>query len=98
MCSECRSSPCDARCPNAPEPASFCTCNICGGDISYGEDYWEDPDGETMGCKDCVEDMTARELLDYLGCNLRLAEGDYEEDYEPDWDAIRKDRMMEAYA
>lgn len=43
MCQECRQSPCNPRCPNAPDPEEIpvFVCSGCGTDIMDGEDYWE---------------------------------------------------------
>lgn len=41
MCYICLKSPCDPRCPNAPEPPTVFLCSGCGEKIYSGEDYWE---------------------------------------------------------
>ena len=55
MCSECLRTPCDPRCPNAPEPEEVpvYVCSGCSQEIMDGEDYFE-----IMGeqwCKNCVD-------------------------------------------
>lgn len=61
MCSVCWHSPCDPRCPNAPEPPAIDTCPNCNEGIALGEEY-----AEIDGVKyhiECLEDMDIRELL-----------------------------------
>lgn len=52
---ECLKSPCDPRCPNAPdqEEIPVFLCSGCGRDIVDGEDYW-DILGEQW-CEDCMD-------------------------------------------
>lgn len=55
MCQLCRQSPCDCRCPNAPDPEEIpvFVCSGCGTNIVDGEDYWE-----IMGeqyCESCID-------------------------------------------
>lgn len=52
MCDVCWKTPCDPRCPNAPEPKKFGKCNECGYDIYEGDDYYE-INGETY-CEACI--------------------------------------------
>ena len=61
MCEVCRRSPCDSRCPNAPEPRSVFICSGCGHDIYEGEDYW-DIMGEQF-CEKCIHN--ARGVAEY---------------------------------
>jgi hypothetical protein len=96
MCSECYSSPCDARCPNAPEPASFCTCDKCKDEILVGEDYYGGPDCDFTLCQYCADLISGAEALKFAGYSVNTA--DPGEPPEPDWDLIRKERMMGAYA
>ena len=42
-----------------------CCCDECGEPIYDGEKYYE-LNGEAI-CGDCVDNMTSRELLDFLG-------------------------------
>lgn len=57
MCNECYSSPCNPRCPNAPEPPTVYICAGCKDEIVDGQDYY-DVCG-TAYCKDCVTETTA---------------------------------------
>lgn len=61
MCEVCRHSPCDPRCPNAPEPRSVFICSGCGHDIYEGDDYW-DIMGEQF-CEKCIQN--ARGVAEY---------------------------------
>jgi hypothetical protein len=61
MCDVCLKSPCDSRCPNAPEPPSVFICSGCGDNILDGEYYW-DILGEQF-CSHCIEE--AREVAEY---------------------------------
>ncbi len=38
MCTTCMKTPCDSRCPNAPEPEAEKTCVLCDGPIYPGEE------------------------------------------------------------
>lgn len=40
MCDICGQTPCDHRCPNAPEPTPVYTCAWCGEPILDGECYY----------------------------------------------------------
>lgn len=80
MCDICLSSPCLPRCPNAPEPPAVCTCDKCGESIREGDEYIDD-NGNV--CRDCIENMSAVELLDVLDIRFRTAEVE-EPDYEYD--------------
>lgn len=55
MCDICIKSPCDPRCPNAPEPPTVFVCSGCGEFIYDGDDYW-DILGEQF-CENCIKDM-----------------------------------------
>lgn len=61
MCDICLKSPCDPRCPNAPDPPRVYVCSGCGDDILDGDDYW-DIMGEQW-CEDCIED--SRKVAEY---------------------------------
>lgn len=71
MCDICLSSPCLPRCPNAPEPRAVYTCEECGEAIREGDEY----------LRECIENMSALELLDILEISFRTAEAE-----EPDYD------------
>ena len=62
MCDVCRQSPCDPRCPNAPEPKSVFICSGCGDLIYDGDDYYEIM-GEQF-CQNCIDD--ARRVAEYI--------------------------------
>lgn len=53
MCDVCLRHPCDARCPNAPEPPTVFVCSGCGDSIYDGEKYW-DIMGEQW-CEECID-------------------------------------------
>jgi len=52
MCSECLHTPCDSRCPNAPEPTLYEYCHNCGCEIYLGDDAYVIDD--CLYCEDCV--------------------------------------------
>lgn len=78
MCDICLSSPCLPRCPNAPEPPTVYTCDECGEGIREGDEYIDE---SVKICRDCIENMSAMELLDVLDIGFRTAEAE-----EPDYD------------
>ena len=55
MCDVCLKSPCDPRCPNAPDPEEIpvYVCSGCGDDIVDGQDYWGIM-GEQF-CEHCID-------------------------------------------
>ena len=55
MCMECLKSPCDPRCPNAPDQDDIpvFVCSGCGRDIVDGEDYWDIMDEQW--CEECID-------------------------------------------
>lgn len=61
MCDVCLKSPCDSRCPHAPEPPSVFVCSGCGENILDGEYYW-DIMGEQF-CSHCMDE--ARGVAEY---------------------------------
>lgn len=61
MCDVCMRRPCDARCPNAPDPPSVFVCSGCGDDIRDGDYVWHIL-GEQF-CEECIENM--REVAEY---------------------------------
>ena len=65
MCDVCLKSPCDPRCPNAPEPKAVFICSECGTNIVAGEDVWHVL-GETY-CEKCIDSFrsTAEPIEDY---------------------------------
>lgn len=56
MCSLCLKTPCDSRCPNAPEPKPVVNCKECGVGIFEGERFYDSEKGPI--CEDCMDDMT----------------------------------------
>lgn len=71
MCGMCLRSPCDTRCPNAPEAKIIYTCSKCGYGIFEGEKFLDGPEGYI--CEECLADMTVKEILEMCGENLRTA-------------------------
>ena len=85
MCSVCLHSPCDPRCPNAPEPEVVTECFCCEEPIRAGQEYI-DFDGDAI-CLSCCEtmtindlcqlvDMTVEEILCKLGGERKVGEPD----------------------
>lgn len=54
MCEICLHTPCDPRCPNAPDPPAVFVCSGCGENILDGKYYW-DILGEQF-CESCIDD------------------------------------------
>lgn len=54
MCEICRSSPCDARCPNAPDPEIMGICNKCGEKLRADYTYFRDYDCNTFCSLECA--------------------------------------------
>lgn len=71
MCAVCLKSPCDSRCPNAPEPKAVFACSFCDEGILAGDEYAE-IDGSHYHI-DCLEDMGTRELLQMFGVGTLAA-------------------------
>lgn len=72
MCEICRQTPCNSRCPNAPEPEPVKTCVKCGEGIYQGDEYFDGSDGPV--CKECMEDMSYWEVLEIIGEKMTVAE------------------------
>lgn len=72
MCAECGMNPCHPRCPNAPEPVPVHECVKCGYGILVGDKFWNSPEGKI--CEECVDDMSAEEILKLCGESLTEAE------------------------
>ena len=72
MCAECGMNPCHPRCPNAPEPVPVHKCVKCGYGILAGDKFWDSPEGKI--CEECVDDMSAEEILKLCGESLTEAE------------------------
>lgn len=71
MCSMCLTSPCNPRCPNAPEPVAVKICSRCSAGILEGEEYLDSDNGSI--CEECLSDMTTKEYLDFVGEELATA-------------------------
>lgn len=65
MCAICHSSPCNSRCPNAPEPVAIDDCYLCEKPIREGEEYYT-LCGVAI-CTECSETMTMKQLSDIYG-------------------------------
>lgn len=61
MCDYCRQTPCDHRCPNAPDPVPVCECDHCGKDIYEGDTIYKIND--EVWCEECTDD--ARTYAEY---------------------------------
>ena len=72
MCAICMKSPCDSRCPNAPEPPAVYTCKSCGEPIEVGEEYFEL--GGDHYHEDCFREDAVQILLDDYGATSGVAE------------------------
>lgn len=74
MCSECYQTPCNPRCPNAPEPKAVYRCKYCETDIVEGDEYVEVDDDYYH--YDCLEDVAVGLLFDKLGLLIEVAGDD----------------------
>lgn len=72
MCSVCLKSPCDNRCPNAPEPPAVFACEYCDEPIVEGDRYVE-LDGEHYH-EECFSDCAEELLFDEYGASRGVAE------------------------
>ena len=72
MCSLCLKTPCDSRCPNAPEPKPVENCKESGVGIFEGERFYDSEKGPI--CEDCMDDMTVSEMLELFGEKFTIAE------------------------
>ena len=71
MCSICGFSKCPSSCPNYVAPKSYYYCSVCGEDITDGEEYIMNEDGEYRHW-DCFSGM--RDLLEWLGYEIKTME------------------------
>lgn len=78
MCPYCLRDRCISGCPNYSPPKTYHYCSICGEGIYEGEEYIENDDGEFRHF-DCFCGM--RDLLEWLGYEIKTMEDDYERDY-----------------
>lgn len=74
MCSVCMRTPCDPRCPNAPDPPTVYTCKHCGEPIVQGDEFFE-VDGDHYH-EDCFTDCAADILVSQFGATKGVAEAD----------------------
>lgn len=56
MCRECLQTPCDPRCPNAPDSPVLAYCDNCGVELCEGDTAFS-CSGVVL-CEDCVKDFT----------------------------------------
>lgn len=75
MCAICMRTPCDPRCPNAPDPPAVYTCKHCGEPIVPGDEYME-VDGDYYHLEDCAGDAALDILKDRFGARTGVAEVD----------------------
>lgn len=71
MCMVCMQTPCHPRCPNASVPKPLYQCSVCGTGIYEGDKYYRD--GAREICGECMDDMSAEEMLKLFGESLRTA-------------------------
>ena len=72
MCMICHKTPCDPRCPMAPDPPEAAACKRCGESIRVGDEYAV-IDGVAY-CEPCIDDMTYGELVTLCGGDWKTAE------------------------
>lgn len=63
MCDVCLKSPCDARCPNAPDPPAVFICSECGRSILEGDDVYHVM--EETYCEKCIDGF--RSIAEFIG-------------------------------
>ncbi len=71
MCEYCLQTNCPPRCPNY-EPVAVHWCEHCKEAIEKGEDFYRLND--SIFCSECVEELGAEELLEFLGIYKEEAE------------------------
>lgn len=74
MCVLCGFDKCPSACPNYNSEKANRYCSFCGEDISEGEEYIENDDGEYRHY-DCFCGM--RDLLGWLGYEIKTMEDEY---------------------
>ena len=62
----------DFRCPNYSPPKVIQYCSSCGEGIYVGEEYIKNDNGEYKHF-DCIYGI--RDLLEWLGCEIKTMEG-----------------------
>jgi len=75
MCSLCKKTPCDSRCPNYVPSKATHYCSACGEGIYTGEEYLENDNGEYRHY-DCFYGM--RDLVGWLGHEVKTMENEDE--------------------
>lgn len=75
MCRLCGCYPCNNQCPNRIPKKTSLYCSICGQEISDGEEYIENIDGDYRHY-DCFRGM--RDLLEWLGYEIKTMKDDYD--------------------
>ncbi len=70
----CHSFPCLRGCPNEAEPRPALVCDLCKEKIVEGDEYM-DFEGINV-CQDCLENHSARSILEEFGGSFREAERD----------------------
>ncbi len=63
ICDICLKSPCDPRCPNAPDPVPVYICDGCGSPILEGEDAWHIQ--QEVYCEHCIDGF--RSVAEFVG-------------------------------
>jgi len=53
-------------------PIVAADCDLCGESIYVGYEYLHMPNGDNV-CENCLDEMSRRELYEYLGCERRSA-------------------------
>lgn len=64
MCSVCLRSPCDSRCPNAPELEPKHICIRCEEGIYESDSFFQSEEGPI--CAECMHDMPKDDLLETI--------------------------------
>lgn len=78
ICEICFRNPCHPSCPNYIQPKAIHYCSSCGDGIYDGEEYIENDNGEYKHL-DCFCSM--KDLLEWLGYEIKTMENLYERDY-----------------
>lgn len=71
MCKICGFNKCPSGCPNYISPKTTHYCHVCGENITEGEEYITNEDGEYRHW-DCFCGM--RDLLEWLGYEIKIME------------------------
>lgn len=73
MCDICGRTPCDSRCPNAPDPDAIFICKWCHEPIAIGEEYLEFG-GDYYHLEECASDAAISLLTKECGARIGVAE------------------------